>query len=145
MLLYLMPALTFLKQYSLNFAKKFMIERAKLWIQLLKVHQRFCFYQLNFGRNITFTKSTFLLVKNVFKIIRQLYKKVFWLAVIIMSRTSFRVNLHFIVCLNIKELLAWSRHHIWSLSDSNRIRTYNHLFRKRTLNHLAKLAVWLNG
>ena len=26
------------------------------------------------------------------------------------------------------------------LSDSNEIRTRNHLFRKRTLNHLAKLA-----
>ena len=26
------------------------------------------------------------------------------------------------------------------LSDSNRIRTHNHLIRKRTLNHLAKLA-----
>ena len=62
-----------------------------------------------------------------------------WLYVIIMPRTSFRVNLHSVVCLNVKELLARSRRHIWSLSDSNVIRTYNHLVRKRTLNHLAKL------
>ena len=60
------------------------------------------------------------------------------LYVIIMSRTSFRVNPHTIVCLNVKELFARSRRHIWSLSDSNAIRTHNHLVRKRTLNHLAK-------
>ena len=41
-------------------------------------------------------------------------------------------------CLNIKELLARSRHEIWGLSDNNWTRTYNHLA-KRTLNHLAKL------
>ena len=29
------------------------------------------------------------------------------------------------------------------LSDCNRTRTHNHLVRKRTLNHLAKLAKWL--
>ena len=67
-----------------------------------------------------------------------------WLYVIIKSRTSFRVNPHSIVCLNVKELLARSRRHIWSLSDSNGIRTHNHLVRKRTLNHLAKLAKWLS-
>ena len=39
-----------------------------------------------------------------------------------------------------KELLAQSRHYIWSLGDSNAIRTHNHLVRKRTLNHLAKMA-----
>ena len=62
-----------------------------------------------------------------------------WLHVIIMSRTSFRVNLLY-SCLNVKELLARSRCHIWSLRGSNGIRTHNHLVRKRTLNHLAKLA-----
>ena len=31
----------------------------------------------------------------------------------IMSRTSSRINLHSIVCLNVKELLAQSRRHIW--------------------------------
>ena len=59
--------------------------------------------------------------------------------VIIMSRTRFGVNLHSIVCLNVKEPLARSRRHIWSLSDCNGIWTHNHLVRKRTLNHLAKL------
>ena len=62
------------------------------------------------------------------------------LYLIIMSRRSFRVNPHSIVCLNVKEVLARSRRHIWSLSDSKWIRTHNHLVRKRTLNHLAKLA-----
>ena len=56
-----------------------------------------------------------------------------------MSRTSFRVNPYSIVCLYVKELFAWSSRHIWSLSDSNEIRIHNHLVRKRTLNHLAKL------
>ena len=63
-----------------------------------------------------------------------------WLHVIVMSRTSFRVNPHSIVCLNVKQLLAPSRRHIWILSDSNKIRTHNHLVHKWTLNHLAKMA-----
>ena len=46
-------------------------------------------------------------------------------------------------CLNVKELLARSRHHIWRLTDCNGTRTHNHLVRKRTLNHSAKLAKWL--
>ena len=57
-----------------------------------------------------------------------------------MSLLSFRMNTHSIVCLNVKELLAQSRQHILSLSDSNMIQTHNHLVRKRTLNYLAKLA-----
>ena len=61
-----------------------------------------------------------------------------WLYVIIMSHKSFRVNLHSIVCLNVKEVLARSRSHVWSLRDSNQIRTNNHLVRKQTLNYLAK-------
>ena len=36
------------------------------------------------------------------------------------------------------------RHKIWSLSDCNKTETHNHLLRKRTLNHLAKLAKWLS-
>ena len=36
-------------------------------------------------------------------------------------------------CLNVKELLAWSRREIWSLSDCNWTRTHNHLVRKQTL------------
>ena len=43
-------------------------------------------------------------------------------------------------CLNVKELPAWNRHEIWSLSDCNWTQTHNPLLRKRTLNHLAKLA-----
>ena len=65
-----------------------------------------------------------------------------YLYVIIISRTSFRVNLHTMVCLNVKELLAQNRRHIWSLSYSNGIRTHNHLIRKRTHNHLTILAKW---
>ena len=51
-------------------------------------------------------------------------------------------------CLNVKELFAQNRREIWILSDCNGTRTYNHLARKRTLNHLAKLTYcltkWLN-
>ena len=43
-----------------------------------------------------------------------------------------------------KELLPRNRHYISSFSDSNRIRTYNHLVSNRPVNHLAKLAKWLN-
>ena len=39
--------------------------------------------------------------------------------------------------LNVKELLAWNRWGIWSLSGYNGIETNNHLVRIRTL--------WLNG
>ena len=45
-----------------------------------------------------------------------------------------------ISCVNVKELLARRRRHIWSLSYSNGIPNHNHLVRKRTRNHLAKLA-----
>ena len=40
---------------------------------------------------------------------------------------------------NVRELLARSRRDIGSLSDSNEILSENYLFRKRTLNDLAKL------
>ena len=68
----------------------------------------------------------------------------FWLHVIIMSRTSFRMNLRSMVCMNIKETLARSRRYICRLSDSNGIRIHNHLLGKRTLDHLVKLAKCLN-
>ena len=71
-------------------------------------------------------------------------KSTLWLYVITISRTSFRVNPHSIVCLNVKELLARNRSHIWSLSDSNEIWTHNHLVRKGTLDHIAKVAKWLS-
>ena len=66
--------------------------------------------------------------------------------VFIMSSTRFRVNPHY-SWLNVKEFLTRSRHKIWTLSDCNWTRTHNHLLRKRTLNHLAKLAIleiWLS-
>ena len=44
-----------------------------------------------------------------------------------MSGTCIRVNAHSIVGLNVKELFSRSRSHIWSLSNSNAIRTHNHL------------------
>ena len=47
-------------------------------------------------------------------------------------------------CLNIKELLPQKRREIWSLSNRNGTQTHNNLVRKRTLNHLTKLAKWLN-
>ena len=47
-------------------------------------------------------------------------------------------------CLNVKELLAWNRRDIWSLSGCNGTRTYNHLVHERALKHLAKLAKWLS-
>ena len=56
----------------------------------------------------------------------------------------FRVNLHSIVAGNVKERFAQNRRDIWSLSYSNRIWIHNDLVRKRTLNHLAKLAKWLS-
>ena len=43
-------------------------------------------------------------------------------------------------CLNVKELLAQCRCKISSWCDCNWTRTQNHLVRKWTLNHLAKLA-----
>ena len=76
--------------------------------------------------------------------LKLLSKKHFRQYVVVISRTSFRVNLDSLICLNIKELLGRSRHHIWSLIDSTGIRTHNHLVLKRTLNYLAKVAKWLS-
>ena len=66
---------------------------------------------------------------------------ILWLYVLAMSCTCFRVNTLY-SCLNVKELLAQSRHEIWSLSDCNWTRIQNHLVRKETLNHLAS---WPDG
>ena len=44
-------------------------------------------------------------------------------------------------CLNVKELFAWSKREIWSLSECNWTRNQNHLVCKQTLNHLA---IWLS-
>ena len=49
--------------------------------------------------------------------------------------------------LNVKELLAWNRRNIWSLSNSNRIQSLNHLAHKRTPNlcceYLSIWCIWL--
>ena len=47
-------------------------------------------------------------------------------------------------CLNIIEILSQSMRKIWSVSYCNWNRTQNHLVRKQTLNHLAKLSKWLS-
>ena len=47
-------------------------------------------------------------------------------------------------CLNVKDILARSRRHIWRLSDCNGTRTHNHLVHKQTLNHLEQLAEGLS-
>ena len=47
-------------------------------------------------------------------------------------------------CLNIKELLARHSRNIWSLSGCNGTQTTSYLAWKQTLNHLTKLAKWLN-
>ena len=43
--------------------------------------------------------------------------------------------------MNVKELLAQSSGHIWSLSDSNKNRTNTDLVRKQTLIHLTKVVM----
>ena len=49
----------------------------------------------------------------------------------------------FYSCLNVQKLLARNRHDIWSLSDSNGVRTHHHLVCKRALNRFVKLVIWL--
>ena len=56
-----------------------------------------------------------------------------------MSCTRFLSESTLHSCLNVKRLLAQNTHNIWSLSDSNRIWTHNHLVPKQTHNHLAQL------
>ena len=68
-----------------------------------------------------------------------LYYGAFRLYVLVISRTCFSVNPH-----SVKELLARNKRKIWSLSDCNWTRIYNHLVRKGKPNHLAKLAEWLS-
>ena len=48
------------------------------------------------------------------------------------------------ICLNVKELLCQNNREKWRVSDSNWTRTHSSIVRKRTLNHLAKLAKWLS-
>ena len=69
------------------------------------------------------------------------WRNLLWSACYYHFTYAFRSESTLYNCLNAKELLAQNRHDIWSLSDSNIIRTHNYLVRKRTLNHLAKLAL----
>ena len=67
-------------------------------------------------------------------------KQGFFLYVLIMSHTRFLSESTLYSSLNVKELVARNTRKILSLSDSSGSRTHNHLVRKRTLNHLTKLA-----
>ena len=62
-----------------------------------------------------------------------------WMNVLVMWHTRFRVNPHSIVAWISRNSLLEARAKSESLSDCNWTRTQNHLVRKRTLNHLAKL------
>ena len=46
--------------------------------------------------------------------------------------------------LNLVKIFSQNRKQMKHCSDSNKIRTHNHLVRKRTLNHLVSLAKWLS-
>ena len=61
-----------------------------------------------------------------------------WLYLLVMSRTRFQSESTLYSCLNVKELLARSRHEIWRWSECNWTRTQNHLVLKRTP------TIWLN-
>ena len=66
-----------------------------------------------------------------------------WLYFLIMSGPHLRMNRHYIN-LNVKELLAWKKRDIWSLSDCKSTPTHNDLDHKWTLNNLVKLTKWLS-
>ena len=101
----------------------------------LPLWQDFQIFQIFSGFGIQ-DLVTIIVINELFLPKIRIKSKLFgWLAItfvvlyIIMSRTSFRVNPHSLVCQNVKELLA-----LKFISDSNVIRTHNHLVRKRTLN-----------
>ena len=62
-----------------------------------------------------------------------------WLYVIIVTY-AFQSESMLYSWVNVRELLARNRRNIWSLSDSNEIRTHNHLVPKWRLKCLAKLS-----
>ena len=61
------------------------------------------------------------------------------------ATTVFQIESALYSCLDVKEILARNRCDTWYFSDSNAIRTHNHLIHKPTLNHLVKLAKWLSS
>ena len=69
---------------------------------------------------------------------KYLFVRCIRLYVIIMSRTYFRKSPQAIF-----DLMSRNSD-IWSISHCNRTKTHNHLAHKRILNHLVKLANWLN-
>ena len=77
---------------------------------------------------------------------KHLYVEWVLLYAVLMSRTHFRMNSHSIFAwmLRNSSLVTLKRHHIWSLSDCNKTQTHNHVVRKWTLKHLAKLTKWFS-
>ena len=61
-----------------------------------------------------------------------------WLCVLIIY--AFKSESTLCSFLNVNKLLTRNRRDIWSLSDRNGIRIHEHLLRKGTLRHYAKLA-----
>ena len=91
-----------------------------LWKLNLNLFFWFCFFFLwIIIFFITYEIMILFFAKLVFNLLPNGEYSNLWLYVIIMPRTSFRVNLHSIVCPNVKELLARKRHYIWSLSDGD--------------------------
>ena len=90
-----------------------------------------------------FTKLKLLKVRDVFSLKRFIFMTVYSCHV----TYAFQSESTIYSFLNVKELLAWRRCKIWSLSDCNWSQTHNRLTHKRTLNHLdklASLAKWLS-
>ena len=46
--------------------------------------------------------------------------------------------------LNVQEILGSNRSDIGNLSEWNKTQTHNHIFLKKTLNHLAKMTKWFS-
>ena len=112
---------------------------------LLAVCSRWCaMYETVTMRVVSVNKKVDLkfiqvnILKNMARMTRRLY-------VLVMSHMHLRVNLHSAVAwMSRNSLLKTDMISKWHLSDCNGIRLHNHVVCKRTLNHLYKLAKWLN-
>ena len=96
--------------------------------------------------------STFSLARNVPFFLNKLFLSIHLNKVSYYNMTvcSYHVTYEFqsgstLCARNSSKLLAQNRRKIFRLSDCNGTRTHNHLIRKRTLNHLAKLAKGLSS
>ena len=101
--------------------------------------------QWKYGRNTCFMASlrssyTSFVFFGIFCWNRNHFNTFICLCVLIMSYTRFRVDLHSLVCLNVKELLAQNRHDSWGLCDCNGIWHYKRTLESEHSNHFAKLA-----